>query len=105
MSAKRRAENAVRNGTTRQQVTDRSGGMCEAWIVGTCDRRACDLHEMRSRGRGGSITDPANILHVCRSCHDVITVNPAWAESVGFTWPAEGPHVDPPWPPRPTAGP
>lgn len=34
-----------------------------------CDVVLHDPHERLSRGRGGSITDPANILLVCRSCH------------------------------------
>lgn len=32
-----------------------------------------DPHEVMPRGRGGSITDPANIVLVCRGCHDWIT--------------------------------
>jgi len=32
-----------------------------------------DAHELLSRARGGSITDLANIVLLCRSCHDDVT--------------------------------
>lgn len=32
-----------------------------------------DAHELLSRARGGSITDPANIVLLCRRCHDDVT--------------------------------
>lgn len=40
-----------------------------------CDLVLHDPHERLPRGRGGSITDPTNILLVCRSCHDWIGAN------------------------------
>lgn len=50
-----------------------------------CGRKADDLHELLSRARGGSITDPENVRAVCRGCHDYITRNPAWAEANGWS--------------------
>lgn len=47
-------------------------------------RRSVDLHEVLSRGRGGSITDEANILCVCRPCHDRIGHSPKQAEALGL---------------------
>jgi hypothetical protein len=43
-----------------------------------------DVHEVLTRGRGGSATDTDNQLCLCRPCHHWITVNPAEAEALGF---------------------
>ena len=32
-----------------------------------------DAHELVARSRGGSITDPSNIVLLCRPCHDDVT--------------------------------
>jgi 5-methylcytosine-specific restriction endonuclease McrA len=32
-----------------------------------------DPHEVLPRGRGGSITDPANVVIICRACHNWVT--------------------------------
>lgn len=34
-----------------------------------CDGRADDGHEILTRARGGSITDPDNVIPVGRACH------------------------------------
>lgn len=44
-----------------------------------------DVHEIKSRARGGSITDKANLACLCRSCHDFITTHPAQAEAEGWS--------------------
>jgi len=46
-----------------------------------------DVHELLSRARGGSITDPANLACLCRGCHSLITQNPALAEAEGWALP------------------
>lgn len=43
-----------------------------------------DAHELRSRARGGSITDPANVALLCRTCHDYITTHPVVAAAEGW---------------------
>jgi hypothetical protein len=43
-----------------------------------------DVHEILTRGRGGSIVEPENVLALCRSCHHFITIEPAWAKQNGF---------------------
>jgi hypothetical protein len=43
-----------------------------------------DMHEMLTRGRGGSPTDTTNILCLCRDCHHWVTVNPKAATELGF---------------------
>lgn len=55
----------------------------------TCERclrrPACDVHEIVSRARGGSITDRDNLALLCRLCHDWVTTHPAEAEAEGWS--------------------
>jgi 5-methylcytosine-specific restriction endonuclease McrA len=54
-------------------------------LCARCNRLADDLHEIRSRARGGSITDPENCLPLCRPCHDYVTTHPLEAQREGFS--------------------
>lgn len=45
---------------------------------------ACDVHEIKSRARGGSITDLENLIVLCRECHSWITTHPAEALEQGW---------------------
>jgi len=45
---------------------------------------ATDLHEIKSRARGGSTTDLDNIALLCRPCHSWITTHPADATAEGW---------------------
>jgi len=66
--------------TTRKAVAGRSCGICEC-----CGRaKATDMHHRISRGVGGQWT-PANILHLCRSCHGYITDHPNMAYRRGLS--------------------
>jgi hypothetical protein len=47
-------------------------------------QRSGDVHELLTRGRGGSITDEANCVALCRGCHDWIHLHPAQAEVDGW---------------------
>lgn len=90
VSAKRQRENRER----RAMITVLTGGeqpLCAVWVARRpdwCTRWADDAHEPLSRARLGSITDPANVVFVCRACHDVLTFRPeselAWAFRLGF---------------------
>jgi 5-methylcytosine-specific restriction endonuclease McrA len=51
---------------------------------------ATDLHEVLSRGRGGSPLDENNIVLLCRICHSFVTVNPKQAVEEGFLRSAYG---------------
>jgi 5-methylcytosine-specific restriction endonuclease McrA len=54
-----------------------------------CDRqRSTDVHELKSRARGGSIVAEANCRALCRGCHDFITTNPSAAEAEGWSLPS-----------------
>ena len=93
VSKKRAAENR-----RRKKVTDamkREGPvMCvypvrdwgvEGPIDTDCNNRADDLHEIVSRARGGSITDPANLIGLCRTHHQWVTEHPIEAEKLGLS--------------------
>lgn len=72
------------------QLTEERGPWCE---VPGCIRRADDGHEVLSRARGGSITDPANIRLVCRPHHDELTDEAGWGYRLGFlrhSWDQDG---------------
>lgn len=49
-----------------------------------CNRYADDGHEPLTRARGGSITDPDNVVLLCRPCHDELGTEPAWAYDLGL---------------------
>lgn len=49
-----------------------------------CGLYVDDVHELLTRGRGGSITDADNCIAICRPCHDWIGRNPALAEDLGL---------------------
>jgi hypothetical protein len=53
-----------------------------------CTGLATDPHEPLTRARGGSITDPANIVPACRACHDAAHAHPAEAERRGWLIPS-----------------
>jgi hypothetical protein len=79
-SAKRRRENRER----RQVLEAKYGtGPIQCEVPG-CSRLADDAHEVLTRARGGSITDPDNIRAVCRPCHYEITGEAPWAYELGF---------------------
>lgn len=68
----------------RRQILDPfilEGTPCE---VTECPERATDGHEIRTRGRGGSIIDLENIALICRGHHRAITENPDWALRHGW---------------------
>lgn len=46
--------------------------------------RSTDVHEIKSRARGGSILDRENLAVLCRPCHSWITTNPAQATAEGW---------------------
>jgi hypothetical protein len=83
VSKKRRAKYPARLACVRE-VAERSGGACEARISPRCRGRACDPHEVKTRGRGGDDTDAGNVLAVCRECHSWIGRNQALALSLGL---------------------
>lgn len=89
MSKKRKREQAERRKVIEEILKTRL--LCEAtqriWKADydhRCQREPHDIHEPLTRARGGSITDPANMIVVCRACHDWIHRNPKLATEVGL---------------------
>ena len=76
-SAKRKVEQRERSKMLRQ--TYGTSPQCAR-----CSNYADDGHELLSRARGGSITDPANVTPLCRSCHSWVTRNPTAAAAEGW---------------------
>ncbi len=66
-----------------EAVRYRSGAMCEARIENVCTVRAIHVHHrlMRSSGGGNQV---ANLLHLCRACHEFIHAHPEWSRERGF---------------------
>jgi len=87
-SKRKQAELAARR-RIRPLIEERDGGCVAAMRV---RHVACwhppgvplDMHEVVTRGRGGSATDPANIILVCRAHHDWIGGHGPEAEALGL---------------------
>lgn len=68
-------------------VRKRSGGYCEANIRPGCTHYGQDFHEILARSAGGSITDPENVMHLCRSCHEFTVQRANTAREMGLVAP------------------
>lgn len=83
VSAKRAVENRRRRAMIAVLYPDQP--KC---IVSWCPLPADDIHEPLTRARGGSITDEANQVPLCRPHHDSITFDPettlGWAYELGL---------------------
>jgi len=58
--------------------------------------RSTEVHEVKSRARGGSITDPENCVALCHDCHAWVTTNPRAALESGWlqsSWEAPMPNT------------
>lgn len=79
VSAKRAVENRQ-----RRKVAHATFGRNPLCHRPGCTAPAVDCHEPLTRARGGSITDPNNMVPLCRPCHDELTfTEPAWAYEIG----------------------
>ena len=70
-SKKKRTENEIRRHVLAE-IVDERGPYCEARVALDCSHIAVDGHEKKRRSQGGSAIEKANILLVCRRCHDWI---------------------------------
>lgn len=68
----------------RKKLTDAMQANGRPWCV-RCGAPADDAHELRSRARGGSITDAENVRAICRPCHRFVTEHPVEAEKEGLS--------------------
>jgi hypothetical protein len=93
MSSKRKAD-LYQRAKIRERVLERDENRCQAGME-SCTRHATDVHELKSRARGGDwLYDETNMIALCRSCHSFITQNPAWAEANGFAIPSWGEEAE-----------
>lgn len=97
ISKKRRTLLATGRREAKAAVLARSGGRCEGFeMVASVDVEAAsyclgwgtDLHEKKKRSRNGSLTDPENILFLCRRCHEFTETEPAKATEAGLLVPS-----------------
>ena len=86
VSAKRARQNRERAAMADQRWPDRREGtaMCAVPGCGPAD----DLHEVLTRARGGSITDPENTVPLCRQHNHDLAQKPeselGWAYKAGL---------------------
>lgn len=93
-SLKKQAEYRLRVPLVKKLLEERP--MCEACPIWAeydgktryIQNRSADIHEVQSRGRGGSILEEMNLMAVCRSCHDRITRSPPEASTTGMSLPS-----------------
>jgi len=50
-----------------------------------CNLHCAHVHEIKTRGRGGSILNEPNLLPTCPACHRWIDHHPALAQQLGLT--------------------
>lgn len=77
-SSKRDAEMVERRALVVDVLTARP--VCERCKAA----RSTDVHEVVTRGRGGSILDRENVRAICRACHDWTHSHPTEASQEGW---------------------
>lgn len=68
----------------RRKVLARDHGPQRCQYPPGCADAACDAHEVQTRARGGSISDPGNIVLLCRRHHDGVGRGEPWAYDMGL---------------------
>lgn len=81
VSAKRARENRERRAMKERRWPHGERPRCAR---PGCPRLADDLHEILTRARGGSITDEANTVPLCRLDNDELTLEPPWGYELGL---------------------
>jgi hypothetical protein len=92
VSPKRAVQNVQRRAFVKRLLEER--WECEAQIPTRCSRLASDVHEIKTRARGGSFLDEENCLCICRPCHSWITDHTAWSLEHGFIVSSWSDHAD-----------
>lgn len=81
-STKRKKAMSARKRMLREFYAEKcAGAVLVPWV--RCGG-PLDPHEPLTRARGGSITDPTNLLWICRAHHDWTHDNPQKAHEVGL---------------------
>ena len=53
-------------------------------VAPNCGNPSQDVHERKTRGRGGSPVNPFNTIGLCRPCHFEVTGEASWAYPAGL---------------------
>lgn len=86
-----RSKKAVEVAAKRREMAALVGPLAICEFPG-CRRSPDDWHERLPRGQGGSPTDPANRVLLCRPHHDWVELHPKEAHAMGLRrWSWEGP--------------
>lgn len=80
VSLRRQRENRERRQVIAAAHTD-GPVIC---VVPWCDRIGDSPHEPLTRARGGSITDPDNIVLICWPHNQELTLEPEWGYQLGL---------------------
>ena len=67
----------------KPELLARSGGYCEARVSKDCTKVGTDPHHVRRRSQGGG-NGGANLLWVCRCCHECIHAHPESSRELGL---------------------
>lgn len=66
-------------------VNLRCGGYCEARVEGVCTGRAVERHHIGKRSIWPElVTDPLNVIAICRACHRWTDANQMEASEMGL---------------------
>lgn len=68
----------------RRELAQRNHGPVRCQWPGGCVSEAVDQDELLMRSRGGSATDPDNIVLLCRAHHDWKHQHPTQAQAMGL---------------------
>lgn len=68
--------------SVREEVRERSEGLCEIQALG-CTVRAVHMHHRIRRSQGGEHV-ASNLIDACASCHGWVHANVKWAKERGF---------------------
>ena len=81
----------------RKIITEREGGRCAS--CGALILGGGHIHHRHPRKAGGNktarVNGPANGVHVCWACHDLIEHNRAWARVFGYLIPEWPDGIEP----------
>ena len=86
-SRKRLAEGREYANLRAKLVLHPSARCVVCWEQNGQEHRPVDLHHRREMGMGGSYTNPANVVPVCREAHDHIHANAekdGWSRFMGY---------------------
>ena len=95
VSKKRQAIQGERRRMVKEELMNRpdceAGHLIFTWRVRQgergdhgCTGLSSDIHEPLTRARGGSITDPENMVAICRPCHNWVHGHPLESEEIGL---------------------